>query len=209
MLGSKFVKFLMPILKLQVNSSSDFSSFFSVITYNSSVNFKFTHFVLWTKGSHENTNFDIFKCSDENLLNSSCHFWKHKSVFLQMLHQYSVPSNKTPLYFFSSNIIYFVQKKPIKVQNFEIFECSGQNSWNSSCQSWSDKSVLLQILQHSPLLWQIIPLDTFLTLDKSIPSRSQFGDFQGLWWKFAKLLMSVFGNTSQFSFKVCTNLECN
>ena len=36
---------------------------------------------------------------------------------------------------FSSNIIYFVKKKPIKVQIFEIFEYSGQNSSNSSCQS--------------------------------------------------------------------------
>ena len=45
------------------------------------------HFILWTKGSHENTNFDTFKCSDENLLNSSCHFPNHESVFLQILSQ--------------------------------------------------------------------------------------------------------------------------
>ena len=51
------------------------------------------HFLLWTKGSHENTNFDIFKCSDENLLNSSCHFPNHKSVFLQILHDSSVSWN--------------------------------------------------------------------------------------------------------------------
>ena len=40
---------------------------------------------------------------------------------------------KTLLYFFSSNIEYFVQKKPIKVQIFEIFECFGWNSSNYSC----------------------------------------------------------------------------
>ena len=143
----------MSILKRQVNSSSDFPSFFSVITYSSSVNFKLIYFLLWANGSHENTNFDIFKCSDENLLNSSCHFWKHKSVFLQMLYQYSVPSNITPIYFFSSNIIYFVQKKPIKVLIFEIFEYSGQNLSNSSCQCWTDKSVPLQISHHLSLPW--------------------------------------------------------
>ena len=38
--------------------------------------------------------------SGENLLNSSYHFWKHKLVFLQILHQYSVPSKINPLYFF-------------------------------------------------------------------------------------------------------------
>ena len=58
----------------------------------------------------------------ENLSNSSCHFWKLKSVFLQILNQYSVPSNITPLYFFCSKIIYFGQKLPIKVQIFQTFE---------------------------------------------------------------------------------------
>ena len=43
---------------------------------------------------------------------------------------------------------------------------------------------------------------TFSTLDKRMPSRSQFGDFQVLWWKFAKFLMSIFC-------KLCINLECN
>ena len=64
---------------------------------------------------------------NETLPNSLCHFRKYKSVFIQILHQYSVTSNITPLYFFSSNIIYFGQKKPIKGQTFEIFEYSGQN----------------------------------------------------------------------------------
>ena len=46
---------------------------------------------------------DFQTCCGKNLLNSSCHFWKHWSVFLQMLHQFSVPSRKTPLYFFLLN----------------------------------------------------------------------------------------------------------
>ena len=50
---------------------------------------------------------------------------------------------------------------------------------------------------------------TFSTSDKSIPSRSQFGDFQVLWSKFANFLMSIFGNTSQFFFRICIRLECN
>ena len=43
---------------------------------------------------------DFQTCCGENLLNSSCHFWKNKSVFCQILHQLRVPSNKTPLNFF-------------------------------------------------------------------------------------------------------------
>ena len=90
----------------------------------------------------------------KSLPNSSCYFWIHKSV----LHQSSVPSNTTPLYFFTSNIIYFGQKQLTKEQVFEIFECSGQNSLNSSFQFWTKKSIPLQILDHSSLSWSTTPL---------------------------------------------------
>ena len=93
----------------------------------------------------------------KSLSNSSCHFWIHKSV----LHQYSVPSNRTHLYVFTSNIIYFGQKQPTKEQVFEIFECSGQNSLNSSCQFWNKKSIPLQILDHSSFSWHTKSLVNF------------------------------------------------
>ena len=40
----------------------------------------------------------------------------------------------------------------------ETFKCSGQNSSNSLCQLWNDKSVPLQILCNSSLSWQITTL---------------------------------------------------
>ena len=79
------------------------------------------HFLLWSKDSHENTNFDTFKCSAENLSNPSCHFPDHKSVFLQIFHDSSVSWNITPLYFSRSNVVYFAQKGPVKVQIFQTF----------------------------------------------------------------------------------------
>ena len=82
MLGSKFVRFL-SILKQQVNSSSNFASFFIAMTHNSSVNFKLLLFILWIKEYHHSPNFVTFKCSGENLPYSSCNFPNHKSVFLQ------------------------------------------------------------------------------------------------------------------------------
>ena len=209
----------MSILKRKVNSSSIFVSFFIVTTYNSSVNFKLIHFLLWTKGSHQSPNFDIFKCSGQNLSNCSCQFSNDKLIPLQILYHYSVSWQTTPLYFFSSNNIYFAQKEPnkgqhfwdfqelkskfvkfllsilklqvdsspnfvyfavswkitplyffssnniysaqkeqIKVKIFETFKCSGQNSSNSPCQFWIDKSMPLQILHHSSLSWHIITL---------------------------------------------------
>ena len=73
-LRSKFVKFVMSILKWRVNSSSIFVSFSIVMILNSSVNFKLTHVLLWTKGSHQSPIFDTFECFGGNLANSSCHF---------------------------------------------------------------------------------------------------------------------------------------
>ena len=145
MLGSKFGKFLMSILKRQVRSSSVFVSFFIVMTHNSSVNFKVIHFykfqfwhfqVLWWK-------FAKFLC----------HFPSNKSAFLQILHPSSVLWKTTPLYIFSSNNIYFAQKEPVKVNIFETFRCSGQNLSNSLSQSWNNKLIPLQILYLSSVLW--------------------------------------------------------
>ena len=106
MLKSKFIKFLISILKWQINYSSNFASFFIVMTHKSSVNFKLILFLLWIKGSHQNPNFETLKCSGEDLPYSSCHFLNHKSVFLQILHHPSV-SWKITLYFFRSNIQWF------------------------------------------------------------------------------------------------------
>ena len=56
----------------------------------------------------------------------------------KFFYQSWVPSNVTPLYFLSWTTIYCGQKQPIKVQIFEIFECSGQNLLNSY-QFWTSQ----------------------------------------------------------------------
>ena len=103
-LGSKFVKFVMSILNWQVKTSAIFASFSIVIMHGSHVNFKLIYFHLCAKGPHQSPNFEIFKCSGENLPNFSRHFWKSKPVFLQPLYQSWVPSNIILLYFLSSNV---------------------------------------------------------------------------------------------------------
>ena len=102
--------------------------------------------------------FETFECSGPSLSNSLYQFWKNMSIPLQILYSSSVLCKITPLYFFTSNNIYFPQKEHIKMKIFETFKCSGQNSSNSSCQFWNDKSIPLQILHHSSLSWQITPL---------------------------------------------------
>ena len=161
MLWSKFVKLLMSIFKQQVDSSSIFASFFTVMTHNSSGNLSSYIFYFGQKDPIKVPIFSTFECSGENLPNSSCNFPHHKSVFLQILHHSSVSWKLTPLYFFSSNNIYFAQKEPIKVKLFETFKCSGQNLSNSSCQFWNHKLIPLQILYHSSVSWKITPLYFF------------------------------------------------
>ena len=51
----------MSILKRQVSSSSIFVSLFIVMTRNSTVNLKLLHFLFWTKGSYQSSNFDTFR----------------------------------------------------------------------------------------------------------------------------------------------------
>ena len=63
--------------------------------------------------------------------------------------------------FFSSDKKYFAQKEYIEMKIFETFKCLGQNSSNSSCQLWNDKSFPFQILRHSSLSWQVTPLQNF------------------------------------------------
>ena len=74
----------------EVDSSSNFISFFIVKTHNSCVNFKLIHFLLWKKGSHQSPTFETFECPGEKLPNSSCHFPNRNSVFLRILHHSSV-----------------------------------------------------------------------------------------------------------------------
>ena len=161
---SKFVKFPMPILKCQVNSSSNFASFFIVMAHNSSVNFD------GVKGSHQSPNFEtssalvkIWHIPHAIFQN----FPNPKSVFLQVLHHSSVSWKITPLYFFRSNNKYFPQKEPMKMQIFETFECSGQNPPNS-CHFLNNRSVFLQILHQSSGSWDITPLHFLAKISHAI-----------------------------------------
>ena len=170
MLGSKFVKF-MTVLKLQVSSSWLFVSLFIVMTHNSTVNLKLIHFLLLTKRSYQSSNFHTCKCSGENLQNSSCHFPSATSQIIKILHHSSVSWKIIPLYFFSSNNIYFAQKELIKMKIFETLGCSGQILSNSLCQFWNDKSIPLQILYLSSVSWKIISLYFFSSNNIYFPQK--------------------------------------
>ena len=179
--------------------------------HNFSVNFRVIQFLLWAKGSHQSSNFDTFECSGENLPNSSCHFLSNKSVFPQIFHRFSMSWKISPLYFFSSNNIYFAQKELIKVKIFETFVCSGHNLSNSLCQFWNDKLIPLQILYPSSVLWEITPMYFLAQKMYNLLKRSL------LKWKFLRLSSAQvkicqlpyvnFEITSRFHSKFCIPLQ--
>ena len=125
--------------------------------------------------------------------NSSCHFPNHKSVVLQVLHHSSVSWKITSLYFFRWNIQYFAQQEPIKVQIFQTFECSGQNSPNSFLKQ---QISFFQILHHFSGLWYITPL-YFLYFQQKEPIKLQ------IWWNFTWAAKSLKFYTMMGSF--CRN----
>ena len=82
--------------------------------------------------------FETFECSGQNLSNSLCQFWNDKSIPLQILYPSSVSWKITPLYFFSSNNIYFVQKEHIKMKILRLSSTRIKICLNSFCQFWND-----------------------------------------------------------------------
>ena len=138
--------------------------------------------------------FDTFKYSGENLPNSSCHFLNRKSVFPQILHDSSLSLKINPLYFFSSNVIFFAPRRPMKVQIFETFEYLDRNS-PTSCHFWKNKSPFLQILFHSSVSWDRTLLYffnwNFKYFQQKEPIKVQ------IWWNFTWAVESC---------KVCTSM---
>ena len=121
LLESKFINFLMSALKWQVNSTSNFALFFIVLIHNSSVNFKIIHFLPIKVRILTLSSALVKICQISHVI-----FSNYKLVFLQILHHSSVSWKITPVYFFSSNIIYFRHKEPIKT-NFRL-----SSSWVKS-----------------------------------------------------------------------------
>ena len=65
--------------------------------------------------------FETFECSGQKL-KSLWQFWYNKLIPPQILYPSAVSWKITPLYFFSSNNVYFAQKEPIKMKISETFD---------------------------------------------------------------------------------------
>ena len=119
MLRLKFFKFLISFLKAPVSFPSNIASIFSAIKQNSPILYLAQRSCTLTKRSPLKRKFLVVRSK----------FIKFLMSFLKA--QASFPSNvaslisaikqNSPILFFSWKIMYFIQKKPIKMQIFEIF----------------------------------------------------------------------------------------
>ena len=125
-----------------------------VITRNSSVIFQFISFLLWTKGSHQSPNFDIFKRKFLTKIFQIPHVLFQ--ITSQFFFRYCMTLQRHEKYLLCASFTYLGQKQPITMYIFEIFKCS--ESASSSCQFWTGKSITLQTLHHSSLSGHIARL---------------------------------------------------
>ena len=119
-------------------------------------------------------------------------------------------SKITLLYFFTLNILYFGQKQLIKVQIFDIFECSGENLSKSTCHFPNYKRVFLQILHDSSVSRKITPLyflgQILYTLYERNQSKYKFWRLLSARIKIHQILVNC-ERTNWFFFKFCINLQ--
>ena len=99
-----FIQIFKCLVSWKINPLYSFSSNLNTFDKDGPSNWKF-----WT-----------FNCLGKSSLNSSCHIWNYKSVFLYNLHQSSMPREITLMNFLSWNFILFLQEELIKVQNFRL-----------------------------------------------------------------------------------------
>ena len=84
--SSEIKQILKSFMKPQVTFPSKFGSIFSIMTHDSPVFFLAQILYTMAKKSPIKCKFWNFEVLDQNSLNSSCLFQKHKSVSLQFLH---------------------------------------------------------------------------------------------------------------------------
>ena len=134
-----------------------------------------------------------------------------RSKFTQILYHCPVSWKINPLYFFSSNLIYFLQKKATEVQVFRL-PTARVKIHRISYVTFRTKS------QFSFKVWTTLQCnvrsffctflaETLYALDKSNTSMCKFPDLQLLKLNFTKFLMSFFKPKVNVSSKLSITLQ--
>ena len=155
--------------------------------------------------------FETFKCLDQILSNSLCQFWNN-SISLQIFYPSSVSWKIIPLYFFSSNNLYFGHKEPIKTKN--ILRLSSARvkfcqipyaNFERTTRFLSKFCIPLQF--HERLFLCTFLAQTIYTLLKSSPLKWFFFRLSSAWVKFCQIPDANFEMMSQYLSKFCIPLQ--
>ena len=102
------------------------------MTHNFSVNCKLIHFLFLIKGPNKSPTFQTFKCAlvkickiPHVIFESTSHLF-----FLQILHQYSVPSKITPLYVLAQTCYTLVKSSSLKCKFLRFLNALMKTSQN-------------------------------------------------------------------------------
>ena len=208
--ASKFTKFLMSFFKVQVSSSSNFASFFNVITHNSCVPFYVKYNTISTK----------VKFSDLLLLTLDftkflMSFSEPRVSFSSTLNHCSVSWNITLLY----KTLYTLDKnEPMKVQIFRLSTSHIKINQNLYviCQATSLVSLKFCVTrqyQDAQFLWNFLAetLYTIIYFGQKQPIKVQFFILLSAlsFWVLFQFLMPFLKPQGQGLFKFCITFQCH
>ena len=167
----------MSFLEPRVSFSSNLTSFFHVMRYNSSVLF---HLKLYILSRKEPIKVQIFRLSTARMKINQI-----PNVILQVTSQFSCKfcialqcHDTWFLWKFLGETLYSLDKEPIKVQFFRLLSALRKFHPIPHAIFESTRSEeFIQILHHCSLPWNTTPLYVF-TLDKESPSKWNFQTFE-------------------------------
>ena len=119
------------------------------------------------------------------------------SHFFQILHQSSLPSNITSLFFFSSNVIYL---KKVPVLRFFSRRVKISQILPVSFELTSQFLFMFFTILHCHE-------NVFCIFDKRVQSKSRFRHFQVFWWNLANSSYH-FRNLKSNFLQFCMTLQC-
>ena len=116
-----------------------------------------------------------------------------RSRFIQILHHCSVSWKITPLYYFSTNLIYFGQKRGHRSEIFRLLTCCLKiHQIPHVIFETTNQFFFLEILHHSSLLWETNLLYffslNFIWVRQRSSSKCKISDFRMLTWNFTKFV---------------------
>ena len=189
------------IFETRFSFSSNIASLFSVMRYLTSVLFRLKLYMFWTKGAHQNANFQTFDC-----LNSLCHFFKPRvSSPLNFKSTFSVVTHNSYETFWLKHCMFWTNRVHLRLSKdfSDLWMFYKKVHLIPHAVFETLRSKFIQILYHCLVSWKITHLyfriSNLAYLEQKAPIKNKFSNFWVVEWKFTKFLMSHLEHQVSFS----------